>query len=168
MKIVLSTPFRQVTSALLLILTGLTGFWFGEGFRPLISTPVLLAFVVLPLATAGLAPHRDGFHVRITLLAAALLFIGAWSAGQTMAERAFQDCLQRAEEVRLALRSFRLQNGHFPAELADLTMVLPGKRLLHPPLLSYQQQEQNYRLSFANASVRHLANARYPFVLAEP
>ncbi len=168
MKIVLSSLFRQIASALLLIATGLAGFWFGEGFRPLISTPVLLAFVVLPLATAGLAPHRDSFHVRITLLAAALLFIGTWSAGQTMAERAFQDCLERAEEVRTALRSYRLQHGHFPAELADLAMDLPGRRLSRPPLLSYQLQGPDYRLSFANTSVRHLANARYPFILSEP
>ncbi|APG28269.1 hypothetical protein A7E78_10680 [Syntrophotalea acetylenivorans] len=163
----LSTPLRKFISAALLTGTGLTGFWFGEGFLPLISSRVLLALIALPLATAALAPHRDSFHVRTTLLAAALLFIGAWFAGQTIAGRAFDECLNRGEEVRLALRNYRLEQGRFPQQLDNLAMDLPGQRLLHPPLLSYQPKEGDYRLSFANALVEYVANSRYPFLLPE-
>lgn len=163
----LSTPLRKLISAALLAFTGLTGFWFGEGFLPLISSWVLLALIALPLATAALAPHRDSFHVRTTLMAAALLFIGAWFAGQTAAGRAFDDCLARGEEVRLALRNYRLEQGQFPQQLDDLGMVLPGQRLLHSTLLTYQAKEGDYRLSFANALVEYVANARYPFLLPE-
>ncbi len=163
----LSIPLRKFASALLLAATGLIGFWLGEGFLPLISSWVLLAFIALPLATAALAPHRDSFHVRITLLAAALLFIGTWFAGQSSAGRAFDDCLARGEEVRLALRSYRLQQGRFPLQLTDLAIDLPGQRLLHPSLMTYQAKEGDYRLSFANALVQHVANARYPFLLPE-
>lgn len=163
----LSTPLRKFISAALLTGTGLTGFWFGEGFLPLISSRVLLALIALPLATAALAPHRDSFHVRTTLLAAALLFIGAWFAGQTIAGRAFDECLDRGEEVRLALRNYRLEQGRFPQQLDNLAMDLPGQRLLHPPLLNYQPKEGDYRLSFANALVEYVANSRYPFLLPE-
>lgn len=161
----LSTPLRKFISAALLASTGLTGFWFGEGFLPLISSWVLLALIALPLATAALAPHRDSFHVRTTLMAAALLFIGAWFAGQTNAGRAFDDCVARGEEVRLALRSYRLEQGRFPEQLDDLGIDLPGQRLLHSTLLTYQAKVGDYRLSFANALVEHVANARYPFLL---
>lgn len=163
----LSTPLRKFASAALLAATGLTGFWLGEGYLPLISSWVLLALIGLPLATAALAPHQDSFHVRITLLAAALLFIGAWFAGQTAAGRAFDDCLARGEEVRLALRNYRLEQGQFPQQLEDLTIDLPGQRLLHSTLLTYQPKEGDYRLSFANALVEYVANARYPFLLPE-
>lgn len=163
----LSSPLRKLLSAALLVTTGLTGFWLGEGFLPLISSWVLLALIALPLATTALAPHRDNFHVRTTLLAAALLFIAAWFAGQTTAGRAFDDCLARGEEVRLALRSYRLEQGRFPEQLDDLGIDLPGQRLLHSTLLTYQAKEGDYRLSFANALVEHVANARYPFLLPE-
>lgn len=168
MTMVLSTPLRKLASAALLVTTGLVGFWLGEGFLPLISSWVLLAFILLPLATAGIAPHRDSFHVRFTLLAGALLFIGTWSAGQSSAARAFEDCLAQGEKVRLALRSYRLQQGRFPEQLADLGIDLPGRRLLHPSLLIYQPLDGDYRLSFSNSSVRHVANDRYPFLLPEP
>ncbi len=163
----LSTPLRKFLSAALLAATGLTGFWLGEGFLPLISSWVLLALIALPLATAALAPHQDSFHVRTTLMAAALLFIGAWFAGQTTADRAFDDCLARGEEVRLALRSYRLEQGRFPQRLDDLAIDLPGQRLLHSTLITYQPKEGDYRLSFANTLVEHVANARYPFLLPE-
>jgi hypothetical protein len=163
----LSPPLRKFISAALLAVTGLTGFWFGEGFFPLISSWVLLALIALPLATAALAPHRDSFHVRTTLLAAALLFIGAWFAGQTIAGRAFDECLTRGEEVRLALRHYRLEQGRFPQKLDDLAMDLPGQRLLHPNLLTYRPKEGDYRLSFANSLVEYVANSRYPFLLPE-
>ncbi len=163
----LSTPLRKFASAALLAATGLTGFWLGEGCLPLISSWVLLALIGLPLATAALAPRQDSFHLRTTLLAAALLFIGAWFAGQTVANRAFYDCLTRGEEVRQALRSYRLQQGQFPQQLDDLAIDLPGQRLLHSPLLTYQPKEGDYRLSFANTLVEHVANARYPFLLPE-
>lgn len=159
---------RKFLSALLLLVTGLSGFWLGEGFVPLISTTALLAFIALPLAVAALAPRRDGFQVRVTLLAAGLLFVGGWSAGQTSAGKAFDDCLSRGEEVRLALADYRLQHGRFPARLADLAVDLPGWRLLRPSLWSYQPREGDYRLSFSNGLVRHVANARYPFLVPEP
>ncbi len=163
----LSTPVRKVASATLLAATGLTGFWLGEAFLPLISSWVLLALIGLPLATAALAPHQDSFHVRTTLLAAALLFIGAWFAGQAAAGRAFDDCLSRGEEVRLALRNYRLEQGLFPQQLDDLAIDLPGQRLLHSTLLIYQPKEGDYRLSFANTLVEYVTNARYPFLLPE-
>lgn len=163
----LSTPLRKFISAALLATTGVTGFWFGEGFYPLISSWVLLTLIALPLATAALAPHRDSFHVRTTLLTAALLFIGAWFAGQTTAGRAFDECLTRGEEIRLALRHYRLEQGRFPQQLKDLGVELPGQRLLHSTLLTYQPKEGDYRLSFANALVEYAANSRYPFLLPE-
>lgn len=163
----LSTPLRKFASAFLLVATGLTGFWLGEGFLPLISSWVLLALIGLPLATAALAPRHDSFHLRTTLLASALLFIGAWFGGQTIAARAFDDCRARGEEVRLALRHYRLQHGRFPQQLEDLAIELPGRRLLHSTLLTYQPKEGDYRLSFANTLVEHVANARYPFLLPE-
>lgn len=163
----LSTPLRKFISAALLAITGLTGFWLGEDFLPLISSWVLLALIALPLATAALAPHKDSFHVRTTLMAAALLFIGAWFAGQTAANRAFDDCLARGEEVRLTLRNYRLQQGRFPQRLDDLDIDLPGQRLLHSTLMNYQAKEGDYRLSFANALVEYVANARYSFLLPE-
>ncbi len=163
----LSTPLRKFISAALFAATGLAGFWFGEGFLPLISSWVLLALIALPLATAALAPRHDNFHLRTTLLATALLFIGAWFAGQTIAGRAFDECLARGEEVRLALRNHRLDHGRFPQQLDDLDMQLPGQRLLHPPLLNYRPKEGDYRLSFANTLVEYVANSRYPFLFPE-
>ena len=161
------TSLRKLLSALLLVATGLVAFWIGEGFVPLISAATLLAFIALPLCVALLAPRRDTFHVRITLLVAALLFIGGWAAGQSSARKAFEECLTRGEEVRSALRDYRLQYGRFPARLADLAIKLPGRRRLRPSLWTYQLKEGDYRLSFANAQVRHVANARYPFVLPD-
>lgn len=158
---------RKLFSALLLFTTGLAGFWIGEGFVPLISASTLIAFIALPVCVAALAPRRDNVQVRITMLVAALIFIGGWSAGQSSARKAFDDCLSRGEEVRSALRAYRLQHGRFPARLADLAIELPGRRALRPALWTYQLQDGDYRLSFANTRVRHVANARYHFLVPD-
>ena len=159
------TMLRKICSSLLLIATGLTGFWFGEGNVALVSTTALLAFVAMPLAAVAVAPRRDPSRVRMRLVAGALLFIGAWTAGQTSLHKAVEDCVLHGEEVRLALRAYRLQHGEFPEQLSELPVELPGGRLLHPSILDYQRVERDYRLSFTNAGIRYLANARYPFLL---
>lgn len=157
----------------LLAAAGASGVWLGEDLvRGLlhidseIRSPVtaVVVAVLLLWAAFGAAPSR--FALR-TLMVASLVgaLVGGWFAGRHEAMLAFNDCVERGEQVREALKNYRKQQGHYPDSLEALGMEdLPGKRWLRGDLLQYIGAQRRYRLMFRDQLVTHTASETSPFM----
>ncbi|MEJ2199814.1 MAG: hypothetical protein P8X63_02185, partial [Desulfuromonadaceae bacterium] len=159
------SEFRPLLSLSLLATAPLAGFWFGEGHVPLVSIPASCALLVLAFGATFLSPTTRLREKYYLLLAAAIMFVGAWAAGHSLIERAIADCLQRGDEVRSVLENYRSEHGGYPQQLEQLGIPCPGRLHLHTPLLQYQQVDQGYRLFFIADQLRFEATHYSPFVV---
>jgi hypothetical protein len=88
----------------------------------------------------------------LSALVMAGLFIVGWYGGIVELTRAFDQCVERGEEVREALERVRTSSGEYPESLARLADVsIPGRRLLRPDLMEYGRVDDGYRLTFSDA-----------------
>jgi hypothetical protein len=87
---------------------------------------------------------------------AALACLGFWS-GDRIATRAFNSCVERGEQVRIALAQHKLRTGRYPASLQELGSAIPGTRVLRGNLLVYEPTTNGYALSFSDWLVTHSA-----------
>jgi hypothetical protein len=155
---------RRILGRLLLAAAPFAGLWFGEEMLPLVSVPAAIALLTLAFGAALLSPSprpREKYYV---LLAATVMFVGAWVAGQALVKRAISDCLEQGAQVQAALESYRTDHGSYPQELEHLGIKIPGELRLHPPLLHYHSQGDGYRLSFKAANVQFEATRYTGFV----
>jgi hypothetical protein len=102
---------------------------------------------------------------RRVVLAALLVIVGAaaMQAGSTERARAFNECVERGEEARDALKAYRQTTGRYPAALSDLGRSLPCQPALWRSLLDYAPTEGGYALSFGDALVTFSATESAPF-----
>jgi hypothetical protein len=148
----------RVATLLLTAFALLGGEWLGEGEdAPLVRLAVLGA-LMLAVGVTGTLIHRPRWPKGVAAgVAAALLgCVGFW-AGDRIATRAFNSCVERGEEVRVALTQYRARVGHYPDSLEDLGYALPGNRLLRPSILVYERRGNGYVLRFGDWLVRHSA-----------
>lgn len=113
---------------------------------------------VIPLATIVLAiVSKEGrAYVFLTGLA---MFAGLL-LGQRQFERAWRDCLVRAETVRAALLA---RQGDYPARLEELPIELPCRCGFRTTILHYLSNDRGFRLWFTNDRERHVATDRTGF-----
>lgn len=157
----------------LLAAAGAAGIWLGED---LIRTPLhtdseirspatLITLGVIALwGVLGATPAHWAvrFLMILSLIGAA---VGGWFGGRHEATLAFNDCVERGEEVRIALREYRKEQGRYPESLEALGMEdLPGKRWLRGDLLQYIGSERRYRLMFRDQLVTHMASESNAFM----
>ena len=143
------------------------GEWAGEDFverrRLLLALdgpwPLLgPAGAVILWCVLGRSWRRAGIRAGLSALLAAVLAAGVWG-GYAVGTRAFDACVERGEEVRQALQAYRLAHGRYPPSLAALDCpTLPGRRLLHANLLSYESNGASYRLHFRDWIYDHRAS----------
>ncbi|WP_432822933.1 hypothetical protein [Trichloromonas sp.] len=149
---------------LLLAAAPIAGLWFGEGMLPLVSIPAAGSLLILAFGAALLSPSprkREKYYV---LLAAVVMFVGAWAAGYSLAKRALADCLQQGTAIQSALESYRNIHGTYPQQLEQLGIKLPGQLLLHASLLRYHPAGSDYRLSFKTGNIQFEATRYTPFI----
>lgn len=144
--------------------TMLAALWLGEhrsGF--LLSGKEIVAALVVPAMLIVLL-WRGGRAKAIAAAAGALLLFGiVWFAGRAEANRAYNDCVEQGEFVRVALANHKARHGVYPATLAGLDTVLPGRLLLPPHLLRYAPTPAGYRLEFSDFLVSHAATESEQF-----
>ena len=156
---------RRPLCLLLLVAAPLAGLWLGEGMLPLVSIPGSVALLTLAFGAALLSPSphiREKYYV---LLAATLMFVGAWSAGHKLGKQGIAECLERGNEVQTALESYRADQGTYPQQLEQLGIQIPGRLRLHAPLLHYQRDEKGYQLYFTAENLRFEATHYTPFTV---
>ena len=137
---------------------------------PWFALPLLISssyhFGVTGRGIDDLLTHSAGIAA-ISALIACYLF-GAWwqrvlagllfaacglvaqQLGSNEQARAFNQCVEQAETVRLALADYHQARGYFPAALEDLPMELPCKPRFGSTLLRYTQTQVGYQLSFGS------------------
>jgi hypothetical protein len=108
----------------------LRGEWLGEGLDDPLDG--LLALAILTIASAILATlatllARLGWRRRLMagICIGAFACLGFWS-GDRIATRAFNSCIERGEEVRVALVKHKSRTGRHPASLQELESAIPG------------------------------------------
>lgn len=156
--------FRRPLCLLLLFASPFAGLWFGEERVPLVSIFAASTLLILAFGAALISPSplkREKYYV---LLAATVMFVGAWAAGQALVKQAYNECFKRGDEVRAALEDYRIEHGSYPSQLDWLDIKIPGKLRLHAPLLRYRPMGQDYRLSFKADNVQFEASRHTPFV----
>lgn len=142
----------------------LAALWLGEhpGGFPVSGKEITAALVAPPMLIVLL--WRGGRAKAIAAAAGALLLFGVvWFAGRAEANRAFNECVEQGESVRVALANHKARRGVYPATLGELDMRLPGRLLLPPHLLRYAPTPAGYRLEFSDFLVSHAATESEPF-----
>jgi hypothetical protein len=128
------------------------GFWFGGDTAREISMWAVVVLGVAVLLGDLLGPPGLRSARMLSALVMAGLFIVGWYGGIVELTRAFDQCVERGEEVREALERVRTSSGEYPESLARLADVsIPGRRLLRPDLMEYGRVDDGYRLTFSDA-----------------
>jgi hypothetical protein len=100
---------------------------------------------VIPVASIVMTVvARQG---RAYVLATGLAMLTGLFLGQRQFVQAWDDCVARAETVRVALVA---RNGDYPARLEDLGMTLPCRCRLRPTILHYMANDRGFRLWYTN------------------
>jgi len=164
---------RRVGFVLLALALLALGEWAGEDLveRPrlllVLDSPVLLlgaAGLLIAWCALGRSWRPAALRTALSALLVAALAAGLWS-GYVMGTGAFNACVERGEEVRQALGSYRIAHGRYPPSLAALDRPsLPGNRLLHGSLLSYESDGASYRLRFRDSLYDHQATDNSAFM----
>lgn len=139
------------------------GFWLGEGASPLWRAgPVLAGLigvsVVVRLLRGAVWIRVLGGLVALTMYSVAILL------GSRSFDRAFTECLERGEEVRIQLQHYYDRNARYPERLNALEGPKLCERFLRSSILDYQRISGGYRLSFRDWLVEHAATEAEPFM----
>ena len=114
---------------------------------------------VIPVATFVLAIFTK--QGRAYVLATGMAMLVGLLLGQRQYERAWHDCLARAEIVRTALLA---RQGDYPARLEDLGIDLPCRCGFRRTILHYLSNDRGFRLWFTNDRERFVATDRIAFI----
>lgn len=149
-----------------LILSGLfcaIGYWLGEGALPLWDEVVVAGGLLSGLTVAVVIPGKPGFKMSAGMASMGLytlaLYLGALSY-----DRAYNECIERGEEVRHQLSKYHSKHNQYPEQLKQLENFGYCERLVMPTILKYERTEQGYELSFGDWLVEHTATESEAFM----
>ena len=77
---------------------------------------------------------------------------------------AYNSCIERAENIRIALSEFQSKNGNYPSVLDELNMPLPCSRCLRGTILECESNGSHYTIGFKDWVVEHSATDTEPFL----
>jgi hypothetical protein len=117
---------------------------------------------VIPLAAITLAAVAKQGKLHVLATGAAML--AGLVVGQRQFDRAWDDCIARAEETRATLVRYEAQHGGYPARLEDLGTGLPCRCGLRRTILHYMSNDRGFRLWFADDTETWVATDRSPFI----
>jgi hypothetical protein len=135
--------------------------WIGETCTLNVWMPgAVLSFGAMG-SLAGRSPSR---RIGAALLAACVCGAGIYVGSQSFA-RAFNECVQRGEDLRNALAQHYGRAAHYPQSLDELPPSTPRcERPLKGSILRYELTDAGYRLSFSDWLVSHEATEAQPFM----
>ena len=158
-------PPRQSAAlavALALVLSGI-GFWLGEAGGPPVAKLPIAVGIVGSVATALAVARR-----RVTKVSAGAAMIAVYAfaffGGLASFGRAFNECVERGEEVRALLAEYHRSHGAYPKALDQLTSPIPCTRITRPTILTYELTANGYALGFRDWLVEHTASDNAPFL----
>lgn len=150
------------------------GDWVGEGatapqslaYASLLTLGLLTLGALLAVSNAAIGRPGKSWAYR-TVAAAALsgVFASGLFWGQRVGMHAYNESVNRGDEVRHALSDFQVAHGKYPDSLDELGVAsLPGERLLRGNILDYRSDGSTYHIQFSDWLVSNEASDKSPFV----
>ncbi|UXY17265.1 hypothetical protein N8I74_09725 [Chitiniphilus purpureus] len=140
--------------SLCLLLAGL-GFWLEGGLPAWAAVPIVSGLAGC-MAVALIVP--GSFRQRAVWGAASLvLFAITFSSGARSFDGAFNACIEQGEDIRILLKNYREETGHYPERLGELKQSIPCGRIARPTLLEYERSKAGYVIVFGDGLVEYTA-----------
>jgi hypothetical protein len=158
-------PSRPGTVVALLLGTALcaTGFWLGEeGGPPWAAVPIvtgLLGCLLVAFSVPGRLAKKASFAVAVMALYGLAFFAGLGSFS-----RAFSECIEKGESVRIHLAEYHRTKSAYPESLAQLGVAVPCDRISRPTILRYEGKSDGYDLRFGDWLLEHSASESEMFM----
>lgn len=147
---------RTIGAFVVFISLGSIEFWLGEGgFVPWASEVVMCGFsgcFAAILYSSGKLKKKILMGITTLILFSAVYFFGFQSFS-----RAFNECVERGEEVRVALKAYYAKTNQYPENLDQLGVILPCRRITRSTILDYERTKKGYILVFRDWLVEHVA-----------
>lgn len=154
---------KKAIAVLSTIIFLFTAFWLGEAgkgllhFRPYMIG--LIGMAAIPSLMSIKWKYRTLYGFLFIIFYTVFFYMGDLSFN-----RAYNSCIEEAEQVRTALSDYKFRNGKYPDVLDDLDMTLPCSRVLRGTILEYERTGLNYRIWFKDWLVEHSATEKEPFI----
>lgn len=149
-----------------IILVGLfvaVGFWFGEGaLQPWAALPTTVG-VIGCLVVVFIIPGKLWLKTLIGV-ASLVLYVVGYIVGSISFSHAYNECVERGEEVRVQLSEYHQKKDQYPERLDQLEGFGLCGRITRPNVLQYERTEGGYVLSFKDWLVEHTATESEPFM----
>jgi len=157
---------RKNTALGLAAFVAVLGFWLGEGGSPPWAVVPIVSTFVAALAIAAAVPGRLWAKVIAGVVSFALCAVALF-LGWVSFTYAFDECVEKGEEVRAQLNEYQKKKGRFPERLGQLEGFRLCGRILRPTVLEYERRENGYVLSFEDWLVEHTATESKPFLASK-
>lgn len=144
-------------------LLGVFGFWLGEAGAPHWTLVNVASALIAVLVISVIVPGKLWIK-----LICGVVFLGVYGgmlySGWLSFARAYNECVNRGEEVRIQLREYYKKNNQYPEHLGQLQGSALCNRISRPTILEYERTENGYVLSFTDSLVEHIATESEPFI----
>ena len=144
-------------------LFGALGFWFGEGTSPPWAVLPVVGSIIGCFAIAFVTPGKLWFK-SLAGAGSLVLYVTALFVGSLSFDHAFNECVERGEEVRTQLSEYHQNKNQYPERLGQLEGFKLCVRIIRPTLLEYDKTKYGYVLSFKDWLVEHTATESVPFM----
>src|SRR5262249_58694159 len=157
------TQHRQRAAMALVVLLSGIGFWLGEAGRPPWGALPIVVGIVGSTAIALTIPARRVTKGRAGAAMSAVYAL-AFFCGLASYGRAFNDCVERGEEVRNFLKEYHHIHNVYPEKLNQLRSPIPCARISRSKILTYERTTAGYALGFGDWLLHHTASQDTPFL----
>ncbi|MBK7889439.1 MAG: hypothetical protein IPJ84_00870 [Bdellovibrionales bacterium] len=142
------------------ILTAVFVFQWAEGTTgPILNISSFFWVLVATIAIVDIGlivfflRHRRFVAVSITALCTLTPILGIYLA-QVSKTRAFNDCVENAEKLRVQIIEYKKQSGSYPDIKDGVSFEVCGRRILNGSIIRYEQTHNDFELSFSDGYVR--------------
>lgn len=154
--------WRLTLITVLVIVSAGVGMWIGEGGRW--SALGLIAALSFGAVGAYVAEAPWSRRVGVALLTTCSCMAGIYIGTQSFAH-AFNECVQRGEELRTSLAQYHARTAQYPQSLDALPRSSARcERWLRGSIIQYEPTQAGYQLSFSDWLVSHEATEAEPFM----
>jgi hypothetical protein len=153
---------KRTVGILLTIILLLLLFWFGENGKGIFQHWPYLIAIAGCFIVSYLGFNRIIYRI-LTAPVFLVLFLLAFHLGSNSFYNAFNECLNKAEDVRIVLSNYKNKHGEYPEKLKDLNVKIPGLRIMRGSLLQYERTNSGYKISFEDWLIERSATEASPF-----
>lgn len=153
---------KKVIAVLTTIIFLFVAFWLGEAGKGLFQIFPYVAGLVGILTIPSLMSTKLKYRAFVGFLFI-VFYAAAFYMGHLSFYRAYNACLESAEQIRTDLSVYKTKNGKYPDVLDDLNSPLPCERCLRGTILEYESTASSYKIWFKDRLVEHRATDKEPF-----